>query len=64
MMLSSCCHAALKTVHREDLFHGSDDDYALIIPFQICSKCGEIQLSVIETEDTKKILKEGKRKYA
>ena len=64
MLISSCCHAALKTENREEMYLGCDDDYALIIPFQVCTKCGEVQLTVINTEDIKKFQPEGARKYA
>lgn len=65
MMKSSCCYADLKTEQREELYHGCDDDYELIIPFQVCSKCGKVQFTFIETEDIKKKQPiAGDRKYA
>jgi hypothetical protein len=58
-MKSNCCYAALKTEHRVELFHGHDDGYDLVIPFLVCSKCGEIQLTIAAEEDSRKLLSIG-----
>ena len=54
-MISNCCFAQLKTEFREELYHGCDDDYELIIPFLVCSKCRKVQLIVDDTEDSKRL---------
>lgn len=62
-MLSDCCSAALKKEPQAELYHGSDDDYELVIPFLVCSKCGKIQLKAVET-DNQLVPEKGVRKYA
>ncbi len=65
-MRSDCCSASLKKEPQAELYHGSDDDYELVIPFLVCSKCGKIQLKPVETEYKQQFVpaKEGVRKYA
>jgi hypothetical protein len=55
-MVSDCCAAALKTERQVERYHGSDDNYELVIPFQICSKCGKIQLKAVENDFNKKFV--------
>lgn len=39
MELSRCCGAPVVVEIRPDLPNCTDDDYELLVPFQICSKC-------------------------
>lgn len=43
-MKSICCSEALVINYQEELYHGSDDEYELVIPFLVCTGCGEIQI--------------------
>lgn len=43
---STCCHASVTVEETVELFHGSDDDYELKIPFIVCNNCNKIQLTV------------------
>ncbi|MEH7505891.1 hypothetical protein V7152_28720 [Neobacillus drentensis] len=47
-MKSTCCFESLETYHSLELYHGCDDDYELIIPYLICTKCGAVNLHYIE----------------
>lgn len=52
-MKSTCCLADLKVEPRPELYHGCDDDYELVIPFLVCTKCGKVQLTAVETEKSR-----------
>lgn len=41
-MKSTCCFESLETQYSLELYHGCDDDYELMIPYLICTKCGAI----------------------
>lgn len=60
-MKSTCCSEPLETKYIEELFHGSDDDYELFIPFQICTKCGKIDFTKHENSQ---LIQVGGRKHA
>ncbi|MFY0543861.1 hypothetical protein [Brevibacillus sp. H7] len=42
MMVSQCCGAATKVVHRPDHPYVFDDTYDLQIPVRVCTKCGKV----------------------
>lgn len=54
-MSSICCLAPIITEHRPELYHGSDDGYELVIPFLVCSECGDIQLNTVDTKNDKRL---------
>lgn len=54
-MPSNCCLAPIITEHRSDLFRGCDDGYELVIPFLVCSECGDIQITAVDTENNKRL---------
>jgi hypothetical protein len=47
-MKSVCCFESLETQHSPELYHGYDDDYELMIPYLICTKCRAVNLQYIE----------------
>lgn len=47
-MKSVCCFESLETQHSPELYHGYDDDYELMVPYLICTKCGAVNLQYIE----------------
>lgn len=50
-MASHCCVAPIVIEHRTELYHGSDDGYELMIPFLVCSECGDIQLAEFDMKN-------------
>jgi hypothetical protein len=47
-MKSTCCFEDLEIRNSTELYHGADDDYELIVPFLVCTKCGAINLHYVE----------------
>ncbi|WP_153126851.1 hypothetical protein [Peribacillus tepidiphilus] len=47
-MKSPCCLADLETHVLPELYHGSDDEYELVLPFLFCSECGNLVLTASE----------------
>jgi hypothetical protein len=47
-MKSTCCFESLETQYSSELYHGCDDDYELMIPYLICTKCGAVNFQYIE----------------
>jgi hypothetical protein len=46
-MKSPCCLADLETHVLPELYHGSDDEYELVLPF-LFSECGNLVLTASE----------------
>jgi len=47
---SPCCKESLEVKYSEELYHGADDEYALMIPYLVCTKCGAIHLQASKEE--------------
>ncbi|WP_157077347.1 hypothetical protein [Robertmurraya korlensis] len=49
-MKSPCCQEKLEVQYGEEMYHGCDDEYALMIPYLVCTKCGVTHLQASKEE--------------